>query len=141
MSKLRTRLLLVTALVGAALVAAVSVSGNDSGTVTANPATVEAVMPAPATEAPPSPSAGPLSSNGTWLVPSQIEPGTYRAEARVGPLGGVAYYEICATLGCDPFGTGTIIGNGIVDGPAYVVIPDDAVSVNLTDLTLTPVEG
>jgi hypothetical protein len=132
-------MLLVAVLIGAAGVAAGIASSGDSGTVTADPASVEAVVPTELVEAEPASTVGPHTDNGTFLVPTEVAPGTYRAEQRPG-LGGVSYYEICATLGCDAFGTGTLIANGIVDGTAYVVIPDDAVSVALTDLTLTITE-
>lgn len=79
----------------------------------------------------------PYSTNGTWLVPSEIAPGTYRAITN-DSIGG--YYEVCATMGCDAFGDGELITNDFFEGSSIVVIPPNAVSIKLDDATLTPIQ-
>jgi hypothetical protein len=82
----------------------------------------------------------PGSGNGTWLVPSQIQPGTYQANEN-GSISG--YVEVCADLQCDIDMDGDdhtgIIKNYNVDGPTYVTVPSYAVSVKTQRCTLTKV--
>lgn len=139
MSRTRVLVILTALSLGAAVAIGLS-TGSDSGTVTADPATVTPAVVEPA-EAEPAPATGPFTENGTLLVPTEIVPGVYKATATDGALDGLPYYEICGTLGCDAFGTGTILANGILDGPTYITIPAEAASVTLTDVTLTSVAG
>lgn len=135
MPKLRTRLILLGVALGGVGVITVANGSGDAVDPAASstderPTSITTTVGAP----------DPFSTNGTWRVPEQIPPGTYLATPRdAGPV--FPYYEICATLGCDPFGTGEFIGNGMVEGPTYVQIPEGAVSVQIMDLTLAPVEG
>ena len=76
----------------------------------------------------------PYSSNGTWLVPSEIDYGTYKATSTSDLFG---YWALCADLACQP-GPG-MIQNEIVDASGYVVIGPDAVAVELDDIVLTRV--
>lgn len=78
----------------------------------------------------------PLSTNGTWLVPSEIGYGTYKATSTSDIFG---YWALCADLACQP-GPG-MIDNEIVDASGYIVIGPDAVAVELDDVVLTPMEG
>lgn len=77
----------------------------------------------------------PLSSTGTWLVPSQIPHGTY--QITLNQEGRRGYWALCSDLMCEP-GAG-MISNDLVNGPGYVVIGPDAVAVELSRVTLTPV--
>lgn len=102
-----------------------------SSPVTHTPPTITAAVHSetPATAAPRSPGSG----DGTWLVPSQILPGTYRAE-QTGSSSG--YVALCSALRCDIM-AGEMIQNFIVDGPEYIVIPSYAASVKTQRVTLT----
>ena len=77
----------------------------------------------------------PYSSTGTWLVPEEIAPGTYR----VIPLSSRSgYTAVCADFACRP-GPG-MIGNDIHDGPGVLVVPPEAVAVELSNVELTPMD-
>ena len=75
----------------------------------------------------------PYSSTGTWLVPEEIAPGTYRVTLLSNRSG---YTAVCADFACRP-GPG-MIGNDIHDGPGVLVVPPDAVAVELKNVELTP---
>ena len=45
--------------------------------------------------------ADPYSSDGTWLVPAEIAPGTYRVASTTADSG---YYKVCARLRLRRFG-------------------------------------
>jgi len=75
----------------------------------------------------------PLSTNGTWLVPSEIGYGTYKVTPTSDFL---ANWTLCGNLSCSD-----IIQIEIVDGPGYIEIGPDAVAVELDDVVLTPMEG
>lgn len=83
--------------------------------------------------------ADPYSSNGEWLVPSDIAPGQYKATA----TGSSGYVEVCADLGCKIDMDGSdhtgMIANYSVSGQAYVVVPAYAAKVKLRGIVLTPV--
>ena len=99
------------------------------------PAPVAAQAPAPA----PAPvQIDPYSSTGTWMVPQEILPGTYRAMIADGENTG--YYATCADYACEiEFDSdGGLISNDFMTGPGIIVIPPNAVSVELRDLVLTP---
>lgn len=86
------------------------------------------------TEVPaPVPAADPLSTNGTWLVPSEIAYGTYKVTSTSSMFG---YWALCADLACQP-GPG-MIQNEIVESTGYIVIAPGAVAVELDDVVLTP---
>jgi hypothetical protein len=76
----------------------------------------------------------PYSSDGMWLVPSEIAPGTYRAAIKPNMFDS-GYYAVCADYACEP-GPG-MISNDYMIGPGIVVIPPSAVSVELNNLSLT----
>lgn len=83
----------------------------------------------------------PYASNGQWLVPSQVAPGTYLAVQRDPVMGRVL---ICADLVCAPapgggIGTGTLINQFVVLGRTYVTIPADAAMVQFNGVSLTRV--
>lgn len=81
----------------------------------------------------------PYKTTGTWLVPSEIAPGSYRVSVQPGQSRG--YTAVCADLSCDP-GPG-MISNENYSGPGtgIVVVPADAVSVQLKRVILTPLAG
>lgn len=87
------------------------------------------VPPAPVTAAP---AADPYSSDGDWLVPTEIVPGQYKAVS-TGSIEG--YVEVCATMDC-AIGAG-MIKNYLVDGPTYITVPANAVKVHLDRVALT----
>ena len=103
---------IITAAASAALIAAGSLLGA-----------------APASAAP-----SPYSSDGTWLVPSEIAPGTYRTALASGESMG--YYATCADFACE-IGTPGFITNDNLRGPGIVVVPPNAVSIELRGLVLT----
>ena len=76
--------------------------------------------------------ADPYSSDGTWLVPTEITPGTYR----VASTGSLGYSKVCADYTCE-IGTDGFISNDLYQGPGVLVIPSNAVSVQLSDVSLT----
>jgi hypothetical protein len=80
--------------------------------------------------------AGTASATTSYLVPSQLTPGTYRMTSS-SPYG--AYAEICTDYTCS-FSTG-MIKNYFVDSgeSAIVVIPSSAVMVNGDDAVFTKV--
>lgn len=73
----------------------------------------------------------PYSSDGTWLVPTEITPGTYRVAAH-----GMGYSKLCADYTCE-IGTNGFISNELYRGPGVLVIPSNAVSVELSNISLT----
>jgi hypothetical protein len=73
----------------------------------------------------------PYTSDGRWLVPSEITPGTYR----VTPTSGMGYSEVCADYTCE-IGTNGFISNENYRGPGILVIPSNAVSVELHRVSL-----
>lgn len=102
---------LITAAIGAALIAG-SLLGTGAAGATGDP----------------------YSSDGTWLVPSEIAPGTYRAAVKPGSFAGMGYYKTCADYTCE-IGTDGFIDNGLLQGPGIVLVPSNAVSVkNIDDL-------
>ena len=78
----------------------------------------------------------PYKSTGTWLVPEEIAPGNYRVSLSSSRRSG--YTAVCADLACRP-GPG-MIGNDIHDGPGVLVVPPEAVAVELSNVELTPMD-
>jgi hypothetical protein len=74
----------------------------------------------------------PYNSDGTWLVPAEIAPGTYR----VSLTDSSGYSETCADYTCE-IGTSGFINNALYDGPGVLVVPSNAVSVKLRGVSLT----
>jgi hypothetical protein len=74
----------------------------------------------------------PYTSDGTWMVPSEITPGTYRVALTTGAMG---YSKICADYTCE-IGTSGFIANELYRGPGILVIPATAVSVELSRISL-----
>ena len=107
--------------------AAKSSSGSKSTSVRAASPTLEAEP------------ADPYSSTGTWLVPDEIAPGTYRVSLQPGESNG--YGAVCGDYECDPFGQPGIISNDNYYGPGIMVVPQSAVSVELKRIALTPMIG
>jgi len=81
----------------------------------------------------------PYSTTGTWLVPDEIAPGTYRVSLQPGERNG--YGAVCGDYECDPFGDPGIISNDNYYGPGIMVVPQSAVSVEIKRITLTPMIG
>jgi len=74
------------------------------------------------------------------LVPRDITPGTYFAQIQPGYSYG--YFAVCGDYACDPdYGPNGIIHNGSMSlGRSHaivMVIPNNAVAVELTNATLT----
>lgn len=107
---------------------------NNEPTAVAQAATYTAPVSTLATRYAEPDSIDPYSSTGTWLVPSEILPGRYRATVKPGVDSG--YYMVCASYGCDAFGNGEFVTNGYFSGSSIFVVPDYAVSVELHDVTL-----
>lgn len=80
------------------------------------------------------PPASALPHSGTFLVPSEIDYGTYRV-VPTDPLGG--YYAICGDFACEPGAGDSMITNDNVEGNGIMVVPSNAVSVELQDLAIT----
>lgn len=79
----------------------------------------------------------PLISDGTWMVPSDIKPGTYRTAVKPGSKS--SFWQLCSDLACKyPDG---YIDNDVSEGPGVVVIPPNSVSIELDDIILTPMGG
>ena len=83
-------------------------------------------------------SVDPYSSTGTWLVPDEIKPGTYRVSLNPGASHG--YGAVCGDYECDPFGEPGMLSNDNYKGPGIMVIPQSAVSVELKNITITPMQ-
>lgn len=81
----------------------------------------------------------PYSSTGTWLVPDEIKPGTYRVNLNPGEDSG--YGAVCGDYECNPFGEPGMLSNDNYYGPGVMVIPPSAVSVELKRINLTPMGG
>jgi len=81
----------------------------------------------------------PYSTTGTWLVPDEIAPGTYRVS--VHGDGKWGYGAVCGDYECDPFGEPGMISNDNYNGPGIMVVPQSAVSVETRNITLTPMKG
>src|SRR5690606_14571469 len=122
-----------TATIAAAAFAVIGLTACDPQTIdgyaTPTPQTVDAgigewVAPTSTIEIPAP--VDPLSTNGTWLVPSEIGYGTYRTTPTSDI---VSYWALCADLACQP-GPG-MIQNEILDGQGFIVIGPDAVAVEL----------
>lgn len=80
----------------------------------------------------------PYRTTGTWLVPAEIAPGTYRVDLQTGKTRG--YSKTCADYTCE-IGTPGFINNELYSGRGILVIPANAVSVELSRITLTPMAG
>ena len=80
----------------------------------------------------------PMSTNGTWMMPSEIPPGNYRTKMQPGETGG--YSEVCADIACE-IGTPGFISNDLYDGPGMLSIPESAVAVKIKNIILTPMVG
>jgi len=80
----------------------------------------------------------PMSTNGTWMVPSEIPPGNYRTQMQSGES--VGYSEVCADIACE-IGTPGFISNDLYDGPGMLSIPETAVAVKIKNIVLTPMVG
>lgn len=117
----------------AALVA-VSLTGCGVATVPGIAARGGPLAPAPKTQAP----SDPMSTNGTWMVPSEIPPGNYRTQMHSGET--VGYSEVCADIACK-IGTPGFISNDLYDGPGILSIPETAVAVKIKNIVLTPMTG
>ena len=85
----------------------------------------------PATAAPPE--TGP-TTNGSLLVPKDIEPGNYWATP-TDTMGG--YVAVCSDYSCQP-GAG-MIQNYIVNGRTMIPIPQNATMINVQRVKLAPV--
>lgn len=81
----------------------------------------------------------PYNSTGTWLVPDEIAPGTYRVGLLPGESSG--YGAVCGDYECDPFGEPGMISNDNYNGPGVMVVPPSAVSVELRNVALTPMSA
>lgn len=130
-----------TALIAAASIAALTACVPEEGTPTPAPTTWSYTPPkfvAPTTVIPVK--TDPYTTTGTWLVPAEIAPGTYRVKVRSGSSTG--YTAVCADYTCDP-GPGMISNENHKAGPGsdILVIPADAVSVQLKRVALTPMAG
>lgn len=87
---------------------------------------------------------GPFTTGtGTWFVPSDIAPGTYRAYStrESGIVAGTGYYAVCADAACEIDFDGSdytgLIDNGNLDGgPGLVVVPEHAATVQLSGVRL-----
>lgn len=125
------------------LIAAVGGGNDDATTAAPEPA---ASVEAPVEEyTPPTATMDPLTNNGTYLVGSEIEPGTYRVEPATGTFSsGIGYWARCADVSCSLQGTGGVTGgildNATVDGPSFLVIEPTDTAVQLQDVVLTPAE-
>lgn len=110
----------------AIIIGAASCNGGDGGDGTAVPPPPAAVAPIVAESAPPPPAAsdsakpprGPATSmgNGTFLVGTDVEPGTYRSD---GPLRTSCYWARLSGTGGE---LDDIIANNLGKGPATVTI-------------------
>lgn len=80
----------------------------------------------------------PLQTDGTWVVPTQIKPGTYMAVQD--PDANAHYWEVCRSLDCGNFNMDNVISNGNVEGAQdYIVVPPEAKAVALDGVNLVPV--
>ena len=79
--------------------------------------------------------ANPYNSDGTWLVPTEIAPGTYRAVSNDGT--GTGYYAVCGDYSCEPGAGNSMISNDFFSGSSIIVVPPNAVSVELDGVALT----
>ena len=80
----------------------------------------------------------PYHSDGMWMVPSEITPGTYR----VTPTSSIeGYTATCADYTCridfDGSDATGMIDNELYPGPGILVIPANAVMVKLQRVSLT----
>lgn len=133
----RTTILAVAALAVAGITACVPIE-EQAGTGSAATTTWSYTPPkftAPTTTVPVKPD--PYRTTGTWLVPGEIAPGSYRVAIQPGKRSG--YTATCSTLACDV--GGGMIDNELYSGPGILVIPETAVSVELSRVILTPMAG
>lgn len=140
----------IVALISIVAVASPDDSGTVEGTAVASAATTSDPTYIPYTPKYTAPTSkwnapkatDPYSTNGTWLVPSQIKPGNYLATPDGTRSGG--YIEVCADIGCDIDFDGSdytgMISNDYIEGQGYVTIPESAFSITLDDLELSPVQ-
>lgn len=84
----------------------------------------------------------PLVTDGTYLVGSEIQPGTYRVVPAENLFGEMGYWARCADLACevdmDGLDSTGLITNEIVQGPGFLVVEQTDVAVELRGLVLTP---
>lgn len=94
------------------------------------------------TAAAPEPEDNPLTTDGTWLVPSEVQPGDYRAVVEEDAFGNLGYVEVCADAACEIDMDGSnatgLIDNYAVQGSSIVHIPQGAFSVKITSADLKP---
>ncbi|TLF72885.1 hypothetical protein [Nocardia cyriacigeorgica] len=129
-----------TALIVAAGVAVLSLTACDPSQLEPRPTPAPRVVDATETPwvAPTSVlpvRADPYSSDGAWLIGSEIAPGNYRVVPTSEFGGG---WTLCATYGCGPLDPG-FIANDFLTGPGYVTIPADALLIELTNVRLEAV--
>lgn len=152
MRKTNIRLVLASIALGAVGAASLSACGPEEE---AKPATNGAYEAAPTTTQAPSTAwlddilaetteaaapADPYSTDGEWIVPSEIAPGQYKA-VQDGTISG--YVAVCADLECEIDMDGSdatgLIDNYTVDGQAYVTVPQGAMKVELSRAHLVPI--
>lgn len=122
--------LLTTIAASLALTGCASIPTTSSPTATPQTVTVETpylshTITAPITD--------PYSTDGQWLVPSEIEAGDYRAIQTDTAWGG--YVKICRDTACQ-IGTPGFVDNAIVTGSAIIHIPADAQSIQIQRVKL-----
>ena len=74
------------------------------------------------------------TTSGTFLVPTEISPGSYRVVSSDGT--GTGYWETCAPYACEGSG---IIDNDFFNNSSSMVVSSDAVAVKLDGVTLTKI--
>ncbi|WP_137873768.1 DUF2510 domain-containing protein [Rhodococcus sp. Q] len=134
----------VAAIVVAGLVITVR-ADNDDNPRTTRTADKAGSSSQPAQNQPIADVVDPLTTDGTYLVGAEIEPGTYRAQrAQNAPTG---YWTRCSTIDCgiitneDGDKRSTVIDRGIIASQGFIVIEPTDTAVELEGLVLTPTES
>lgn len=115
-----------------------SADNAENSTPTTTPRAVSSSPLAPPVTTTTTTKPDPYSTNGTWLVPAEIKPGTYRATYRPSPVRTKGYIQICADAACK-IGTPGFIDNYNFDNNEIVFVPDNAFSVKIESATLAPI--
>lgn len=101
--------------------------------------------PTPAQNQPIAEVTDPLTADGTYVVGTEIQPGTYRVQladdARIGWWTRCAKVDCTRTTNAEGRERSSILGQAAVNSQGYLVIEPTDTAVELYGLVLTPADG
>lgn len=128
------RIVLASTIVAASIIGLAACSTGPSSEVTSLPSDAPHPGAPVVTPAKAPAKADPYTTDGTWKVPSEIVPGSYRVELKPGKTSG--YTEVCSDVACK-IGKG-MLSNDFLTASSTVDIPANAVMIKLRGVNLIP---